>query len=170
MKRFANTICATAGSKAMTIIVVRTAKGLAKQISLTSLASAAIPGALGICTKASPCGRKEKVTPHAVRTEFLASSQRIKARALGSSPLFMSKRCQSASFQGPLPRVFADSAALVIPRNVPPPVAVSVTIAIIIVLSIIIVDAPPPVSIVFTMICALNSICLRDHAQLLADL
>jgi len=44
-------ICATAGSKAMTITVVRTVKGLATQMSLTSLASAVILGALGIRTK-----------------------------------------------------------------------------------------------------------------------
>ena len=155
MKRFANTICATAGSKAMTIIVVRTAKGLAKQISLTSLASAAIPGALGICTKVLTLWAQRE--GHASRRAHGIFGEQPENKGEGSWVLAF---IHTTSLRK----------SLVIPRNVPPPVAVSVTIAIIIVLSIIIVDAPPPVSIVFTMICALNSICLRDHAQLLADL
>jgi hypothetical protein len=51
MKRLVNTIGVTAGSKPMTITVVRIAKGPATQMSLTSLASAVILGALGIRTK-----------------------------------------------------------------------------------------------------------------------
>src|SRR5439155_9574092 len=104
---------------------------------------------------------------------------RVRLASLGCSVLIAAARNKKArrgrempigNSPGPLPRLFQIPLGLVRPRNSPPPVVVPVAIAIAIgIVPSIIVVAPSPVAI-FTMIFALISIGLGDHAQLPADL
>src|SRR5438876_309645 len=102
-----------------------------------------------------------KIEPHSKRYIINRSCKQEKARrGLRDTRLAILQALRLADIR--------DSAPLFRPRNSPQPIIVSVTIAIVIVSSIIIV-APSPVAI-FTVIRSLISIGLGDHAQLLADL